>query len=212
MTNVLKRGAFTPAQIGAHGLAWFLAGLLAFDALSGNLTVNPIQAATQRTGKSALILLTLSLAMTPLNTLFGLRPALTARRPLGIYAFLFAAVHFTIFIWVDYGFQWEYIQAEILNKRYIIVGAIALLLLSLLAATSFKWWMRYLGKNWKRLHRLVYLAAPLVVLHYAWARKGDLSRLQGDIVQPLLFGLGITLLLVLRIPAVRRQVTRSHFD
>lgn len=201
----MKRWSFTPLQITAHVLAWGLAIWLVVDAWSGNLTVNPIQAATQRTGKSALILLTLSLAMTPLNTLFGLRQALPARRPFGIYAFLFAAFHFAIFIWIDYGFQWEYIQAEILDKRYILVGASALLLLGLLAATSFKWWMKRLGKDWKRLHRLVYLAAPLVVLHYAWARKGDLSTLQGDIVQPLLFGLGIASLLVLRIPAVRRR-------
>jgi methionine sulfoxide reductase heme-binding subunit len=169
--------------------------------------VNPIQAATQRTGKYALIMLVLALACTPVNTLFGWRQVLKVRRTLGLYAFLFAAAHFTIFIWIDYDFNWEFLKADILDKPYIFVGATALLILSALAFTSFRWWMKRMGKNWKLLHRLVYLAGVLVVIHYAWARKGDIFRLQGDILQPLLFGLLVMLLLVLRIPAVRRMVS-----
>lgn len=195
-------------QLLVHLLAWGLAAWLAWDAWSGNLTVNPIQAATQRTGKYALVLLVLSLACTPLNTLFGFRQALTVRRALGLYAFMFAATHFAIFIWIDYGFEWEFIQAEVLDKRYILVGAAALTILALLAATSFQWWMRRLGKRWKSLHRLVYLAAPLVVLHYAWARKGDIFRLQGDILQPLAFGAVVVLLLLVRVTAVRQRAAR----
>ena len=204
----IKRWSFTWVQVAAHLLAWGLAAWLAVDAWTGNLTVNPIQAATQRTGKYALILLTLMLAITPLNALFGLKQALPARRTLGLYAFGFAVVHFLIFIWIDYGFNWEFLKADILNKLYILAGAGALTLLTLLAATSFKWWMKKLGKNWKRLHRFVYLAAPMVALHYAWARKGDLSSLQGDIVQPLLFGLAILFLLTFRLPPLRRGLAR----
>jgi hypothetical protein len=102
----------TPFQILVHLLAWGLVAWLAWDAWTGNLTVNPIQAATQRTGKNALVLLVLSLACTPLNTLFGLRQALTVRRSLGLYAFMFAAMHFAIFIWIDYGFDWEFIRSR----------------------------------------------------------------------------------------------------
>lgn len=204
----MPRLKFTPLQILVHLLAWSLVAGLAWDAWTGNLTVNPIQAATQRTGKYALILLVFSLACTPLNTLFGWRQALTVRRTLGLYAFLFAAAHFAIFIWIDYGFNWEFIRLEIIDKRFILVGAAALLILTLLAATSFQWWMKRLGKRWKWLHRLVYLAAPLVVLHYAWARKGDLFRLQGDILQPLAFGLAVLLLLAARHPALRRRFAR----
>ncbi len=195
-------------QLAAHLLAWGLALWLAWDAWTGNLTVNPIQAATQRAGKDALILLALSLACTPLNTLFGLRQALTARRALGVYAFLFALAHFLIFIGLDYGFNWGYVYQDLADKRYIFVGLAALVILTLLAATSFQWWMKKLGKRWKKLHRLVYLAAPLVILHYAWARKGDLFRLQGDVIQPLLFGLAVALFLIVRIPAVRQRAAR----
>lgn len=205
---ILSRLKRSPLQVLVHLLAWSLAAWLAWDAWTGNLTVNPIQAATQRTGKYALILLVLSLACTPLNTLFGWRQALTVRRTLGLYAFLFAAGHFAIFIWIDYGFNWEFIRLEIIDKRFILVGAAALTILTLLAATSFQWWMKRLGKRWKTLHRLVYLAAPLVVLHYAWARKGDLLRLQGDILQPLAFGLVVALLLLTRLPALRKQAVK----
>jgi sulfoxide reductase heme-binding subunit YedZ len=199
---------FTPLQILVHLLAWGLAAWLAWDAWTGNLTVNPIQAAEQRTGKYALVLLVLSLACTPLNTLFGMRQAITVRRSLGLYAFMFAVLHFTIFIWIDYGFNWEFLLADIRNKLYIFVGLTALVMLSLLAATSTKWWMKRLGKRWKALHKLVYLAGPLVVLHYAWARKGDIFRLQGDIVQPLAFGIVVALLLLIRLPALRRGAVR----
>jgi sulfoxide reductase heme-binding subunit YedZ len=121
---------------------------------------------------------------------------------------MFAAMHFVIFIGIDYGFDWEFLRLDIINKRYILVGATALIILTLLAATSFRWWMKRLGKRWKALHRLIYLAAPLVVLHYAWARKGDIFRLQGDILQPLAFGVVVALLLLARLPALRRGAVR----
>jgi sulfoxide reductase heme-binding subunit YedZ len=197
-----------PLQILVHVLAWGLAAWLAWDAWTGNLTVNPIQAAEQRTGKYALILLVLSLACTPLNTMFGFRQAITVRRSLGLYAFLFAATHFAIFIWIDYGLNLEFLLADISDKLYIFVGLTALVMLTLMAATSFRWWMKRLGKRWKSLHRLVYLAAPLVVLHYAWARKGDLFRLQGDILQPLAFGVVVALLLLARLPALRKRAVK----
>ena len=202
---------FTPLQWAVHALAWTLLAWLVWDYYTGNLTVNPIQAATQRTGKIALIMLVLSLSCTPLNTLFGWRQALTVRRPLGLYAFLFAATHFVIFTGVDYQFNWEYLKPEILEKRFIFVGLASLTILFMLAVTSFRWWEKRLGKNWKRLHRLVYLAGGLVILHYAWAKKGDIFRLKGDILQPLLFGLLVTLLLILRIPMVRSFVSKLRW-
>jgi sulfoxide reductase heme-binding subunit YedZ len=187
-----------------HFSAWFLVTWLVTDYLLGNLTINPIQAATQRTGKYALIFLILSLACTPLNTLFGMRQVLAQRRWLGLYAFMFAAIHLTIFIGWDYGFDFSLLSIEFLQKRYVIVGSAAFLILFPLAITSFRWWLKRLGKKWKWLHRLVYLAGGLVIIHYAWAKKGDLFRLQGDIWQPLLFGLLLIFLLVLRIPPVRK--------
>jgi sulfoxide reductase heme-binding subunit YedZ len=207
----------TVLRAAVHLTAWLLAAWLAWDYLNGNLTVNPIQAATQRTGKYALVFLVLSLSCTPLNTLFGFRPAISVRRTLGLYAFLFAASHFLMFAGVDFRFDWGLLKLELVEKRYVLVGAAALTILSALALTSFRWWMKRLGKNWKRLHRLVYLASLLVIVHFAWAKKGDLLRLQGDILQPLAFGALILVLLVLRLPAARRafsglrqRVTRSR--
>jgi sulfoxide reductase heme-binding subunit YedZ len=199
---------FTTLQIAVHLAAWGLLAWLVWDAITGNLTINPIQAATQRTGKYALVFLVSSLACTPLHTLFGFRQVLKARRALGLYAFMFAAIHFAIFVWLDYGFDWVLLQEAVFEKRFVLVGLTALSILLALAFTSFKYWMKRMGKNWKRLHKLVYLAGGLVIVHYAWAVKGDVLNLQGDIFQPLAFGILVTLLFVMRIPAVRRGITR----
>jgi sulfoxide reductase heme-binding subunit YedZ len=102
------------------------------------------------------------------------------------------------------------LRADLDTKPFIWVGASALLILSALAATSFVVWKRRLGKNWKRLHRLVYVAVLLVVVHFAWARKANLATLSGDIVWPLVAGAVAIVLLVLRMPAVRRWVARRR--
>jgi sulfoxide reductase heme-binding subunit YedZ len=206
----MKRARFTPLQIIAHIAAWGLVAWLVFDFLTGNLTINPIQAATQRTGRYAIAFLALSLACTPVNTLFGLRQAISVRRTLGLYAFMFAGMHFLIFSGVDYGFDLGLIGQAIVEKNYILVGLAALTILIVLAITSFRYWMKRLGKNWKRLHRLAYLAGGLVVIHYAWAVKGDLLRLKGDIWMPLFYVLAIGLLLLVRIPPIRSATAGLH--
>ncbi len=195
-------------RILTHIGAWVPLAWLVWDFYAGNLSVNPIQDITQRTGKYALALLVLSLACTPVNTFFGFRRALTVRRTLGLYGFLYAALHFFIVIGLDYGFDWEQIYYLVFEKPYIVVGLSALLILLALAATSFKWWMKHLGQNWKRLHKLVYLAAVLVVIHYAWASKGDLLRLRGDILLPFYYALAVALLFVARLSPTRRFATR----
>ena len=129
---------------------------------------------------------------------------------MGLYAFALVAVHFSIFNVVDFGLDWSLLKFEYLERRYIFIGLVAGLILLALAVTSFKWWMKNLGKNWKRLHRFVYLAAPLVVLHYAWAKKGDIFRLQGDILAPLAAGLLVAFLLVVRIPRLRTWISNQR--
>jgi sulfoxide reductase heme-binding subunit YedZ len=200
----VKLATFLPVAV--HVGAWLPLAWLAWDASAGNLTVNPIQAAEQRTGRYALTLLVLSLSCTPLNTLFGFKPALKVRRPLGVYAFMYAAIHFSLFIGLDYGFDWFLIPGAIFEKPYTVVGLSAGVILAALAVTSFKWWMKRLGKYWKLLHRLVYLAGLLVIIHYAWAVKGDLLRLQGDILKPLLYGLLVAFLLIIRLPPIRKAI------
>ena len=174
--------------------------------LAGELTVNPYQAVEQRTGRIALIFLMLVLACTPANLLLGWRQALRHRRTLGLYAFAYASLHLLILVGLDYGWSFRLLRADLDTKPFIWVGASALLILASLAATSFVVWKRRLGKNWKRLHRLIYLAVLLGVLHFAWARKGNLTSLSGDIALPLAFGVAAVILLTLRLPAVRRWI------
>jgi sulfoxide reductase heme-binding subunit YedZ len=198
---------FTRLHLLMHLAALTPLGLLIFDAFTDNLTANPIQAATQRTGLYALSLLLVSLLVTPLYTLTRWGPVVKMRRPLGLYAFLYAAIHVSIFVGIDYAFAWNFMLREIPEKRYILVGLSAFLILAALAFTSSQYWMKRLGKSWKRLHKLVYLAGPLVILHFAWAVKGDLALLSGEVLQPLLYGLALVILLVLRLPPVRRRLS-----
>ena len=177
-------------------LAWLL-----WDYLRDDLTANPIQAITLRTGKAALILLILALAATPVNTVFGFRPAIKYRRTLGLYAFFYASLHFLIFIGLDYGFNLKLIYGAIFEKRYALIGFAAGIILFALAITSTQGWKRRLRKNWKRLHRLVYLAGILVVVHYVWLVKSDIRV-------PLAYGAVVILLLIARLPEVRKFLTR----
>ena len=197
---------YTTIQIFMHLAAWFPIARLVFEAFTGGLTANPIQHIEQRTGRAAITLLFLSLAATPLNSLFGWKEPLKRRRALGLYAFMYATIHVIIFADLDYGLAWSLIVDTVLQKPYILVGALAFLMLIPLAITSFDVWKRRLKKNWKRLHQVVYFIAPLVVLHYAWGKKGNFFALQGDILLPLIYGLVFLLLMTLRIPAVRRFI------
>jgi sulfoxide reductase heme-binding subunit YedZ len=162
----------------------------------GLFLVDPVREITTRTGRTALILLVLTLACTPLNTLFGFKRGLRVRRALGLYTLLYVSLHFATFVWLDYGFDLSLLQEAIFAQRYVVVGFAAGLILLVLAITSTRGWQRRLGKNWKRLHRLIYLASVLAVVHFAWLVK--------DLRVPLRYGVVVALLLVLRIPRVRR--------
>jgi sulfoxide reductase heme-binding subunit YedZ len=204
MKSLFKR--YTPLQIAVHIYAWSALIHIAFDFLTGNISANPIQELEQRTGRHAITLLVLSLACTPLNSLFGWRELIKRRRALGLYAFMYATIHVIIFVDLDYGLAWSLIIQTILEKPYIIVGVISFLMLIPLAFTSFDIWKRRLRKNWKRIHQTIYIIAPLVILHYAWGKKGDFFAFRGDIVRPLIYGLIVVVLLSFRIPAVRRSI------
>ena len=209
MKSFFKR--YTPLQIIVHIYAWSALVHLLFDMATGNLSANPIQELEQRTGRHAITLLILALACTPLNTLFKWSEPLKRRRALGLYAFMYATIHVIIFIDLDYGLAWSLIIQTIFEKPYIVVGMLSFLMLIPLAFTSFDIWKKRLGKKWKRLHQIIYLIAPLAVLHYAWGKKGDFFRLQGEIILPLIYAVIVILLLVMRIPQVRK-VTASLRD
>ncbi len=206
----MKLPSFTPLQWCVHLGAWIPLAVLAYNAWSGDLTINPIQAAEQRTGDTAITFLILSLSCTPIHLLYGYRHVLKLRRPLGLYAFMYAAIHFAIFIWLDYGFDFSLLAQEFTQKPFILVGALALVILTSLALTSFDRSKIWLGKRWKKLHRMIYAASLLAVLHFAWASKGDIFTLSGDIIRPLLAGVLVALLLCLRIPVVKRWVLSAR--
>ena len=200
----MKKLRYTPLQIIMHVYAWSALLHLLFDYFLGNLSVNPIQDLEQRTGRAAITLLVLSLMCTPLNTLFGWKEFLKRRRALGLYAFMYVSIHVLIFLDLDYGLAWSLIIQSIVEKPYIIFGVITFLLLTPLAITSFDIWKKRLRKNWKRLHQTIYFIAPLAVLHFALSKKGDIFQLQGDVVRPLIYGLVVLILLILRIPRIRK--------
>lgn len=172
--------------------------LVLWDVWRGNIGVNPIQEYTLLTGWYALVLLILSLACTPLNTYLGWRWAIPLRKLLGLYTFLYVSIHLTIFVGLDYGFKLNLIWQNIIEKRFVLVGFAAFLILVPLAITSTKGWMRRLGKNWKRLHQWVYLASLLVIVHFVWLVKSDIRR-------PLAYGAVVVFLLLLRTPWARRM-------
>ena len=206
ISNFRWPDAFIVVRTLAHALALLPLARILFAAFTGGLSINPIQDIEQRLGRAAIALLTAALAVTPAVTLSGWRRLGKLGRPIGLYAFGYAFLHFLAFVWLDFGFNGPLLLRELREKPYILLGLFALLILTVLAITSFRWWQRKLGKAWKRLHRLVYLAGVLAVLHYGLALKGDLFRLQGNVLIPVLYGIGILILLAMRIPAVKRRL------
>ena len=183
-------------------VAVYLSGLVPLVLLvwaywSGQLGPDRIGEAMRRAGRLAVLFLMLSLTPTVVAKVFGFREVLRVRRALGLYAFMYASIHFLIFIGLDYGFELDLILLAIRDSRFILVGVAALIILGVLALTSTKGWMKRLGKNWKRLHRLVYVAGALAVWHYAWVFKELRMR-------PLVYGAALVLLLTLRLPPVVR--------
>jgi methionine sulfoxide reductase heme-binding subunit len=199
----MKKSRFTPLQIIVHIAGWIPLAQIAYDFFTRHLTANPIQAIEQRTGLQALTFLLFSLACTPLASISGWRELTLRRRALGNYGFLYAALHVFTFFVIDYGLNLAAVWRDVWNKSYIIIGALAFLMLLPLAITSFTYWMKRLGKTWKRLHKLVYIISPLVVLHFLLVVKGSLAQLQGNLAQPLLYGGIAAILLILRISKVK---------
>jgi methionine sulfoxide reductase heme-binding subunit len=201
-TGVLRLGPLQLhwLQLVVHGgvvlsLAW-----LVRQYLVGAFIVDPVREVQTYTGKAALVLLMLSLACTPLRSLTGWQALLRVRRPLGVYSFCYAALHFANYLWLDYGLDPGLLLQGIAEERYVIVGFIAGLLLLPLALTSTRGWKKRLRKNWKRLHRLVYVAGILAVVHFLWLVK--------DPQEPLRYAALLALLLALRLPPLRRAAVR----
>jgi sulfoxide reductase heme-binding subunit YedZ len=195
-------------QIAVHLGGILPAVILLFSFFTGDLTANPIQALEQRTGIIALNFLLLSLACTPVSIITGYKKIVARKKALGNYAFLYASIHFLIFIGLDYGFDLQLTLTDVGTKKFILFGLTALLLLLPLAVTSLNYWKKKLGPRWKTLHKLVYIISPIVTIHFLLSLKGDISQLQGNIVKPLVYGGVILFLLLTRIPFVKAFLAR----
>ncbi len=168
-----------------------------------NLTANPIREIQLETGRITLTLLLLSLACTPVFHASGFVPVRQWRRTLGLYAFMYACLHLLNFIGLDYGFNFPQIWGAIADKRFPLAGLAAFVILVPLALTSTRGWAERLGKNWKRLHRLVYAAAVAGVIHYVWVAKSQAST-----TAPFIYGAVLATLLLVRIPMVKKVISR----
>ena len=147
-------------------LGWLLLG-----AVTGRLGPNPAEALVRSSGDWTLRFLCVALAVTPVRISLGLPPLARLRRMLGLFVFFYVVVHFLAYSWLDKGLEFSEIAVDIAKRPFILVGFISLLLLSLLAATSWNGAVRHLGALlWQRLHRTVYLIAGLAILHFFWMR------------------------------------------
>lgn len=168
---------------------------------SGNLGVDPVRETLFHTGRAALVLLVLSLAVTPVKTISGWNQLVRARRPLGLYAFFYATLHLLTFVGLDYAFDFTFLVDGILEQPYVLVGFTAFLLLIPLAVTSTKSWQRRLGKRWKLLHKLSYLIIFLVLVHFVWLVKNVYIR-------PAIYAAIVSLLFLARWHPVKQKLLR----
>jgi len=175
--------------------------LLILDWQNDALTANPIQYLTLKTGKTALILLSITLSITPIVYVTGKKFIRQFKKTLGLYAALYAFLHFSVFVMLDYYFDWELIKDAIVEKPYVLVGFSAFVILAIMATTSTRGWKLRLKRNWKRLHRSVYLAGILVILHYTWLVKADIR-------EPLIYGAFMAIFLLIRLPFIRDRIIK----
>ena len=171
--------------------------LLGWDGYMDRLGANPIETITHATGDWTLRFLLVALLMTPLRRGFGWAWPIRIRRMLGLFAFFYATLHLFTYLWLDQFFDWGEIVLDVLDRPFITVGMLAYVLLLPLAATSNRYMTRRLGRRWKALHRLAYVVPALGVLHFWWLVKADVR-------EPLLYGVLLALLLILRLPALRQ--------
>ena len=186
MTRIvlIKRIAFCAALIPAAQLA--------YRAYGGNLTANPIEFITHKTGDAAVMLLVITLVVTPLRRLTGWNQLIQLRRMLGLFAFFYGTLHLLTWAVVDKYFDVQTMVQDVFERPFITIGMATWLLLLPLAVTSTKGMIRRLGRRWQLLHRLAYVAAITAVIHFWWGVKADIR-------EPRLWALALTVLLGFRL-------------
>jgi sulfoxide reductase heme-binding subunit YedZ len=168
--------------------------------------VDPLEFITRGTGDWTLYFLCITLAVTPLRKLSGWNWLIKLRRMLGLYTFFYGLLHFTTFLWFDHFFDVQAMWKDVLKRPFITVGFIAFVLLIPLALTSTNGMIKRLGgKRWQWLHRLIYVIAPLAILHFWWMKAG-----KHNFTQPIIFGTVLGVLLLARLywwVTTRRNMT-----
>lgn len=167
--------------------------ILVYRGVTGGLGANPIKAITHFTGDWTLNFLLITLAVTPLRRLTGYNRLIRYRRMLGLFTFFYACQHFLTYLVLDQFFDWGAIGRDVVKRPYITVGFAAFVLLIPLAVTSTRRMTQRLGNNWRKLHRSIYLIGTLGVIHYLWLVKADIRP-------PLIYGIILAILLLLRMP------------
>lgn len=181
-------------------LAWMICG--AFGWLGQTLGPDPVKRLEHFCGQTALNFLMVTLVVSPLRELARLPNLLRLRRMLGLFAFFYVLLHFTIYVVLDQELSFHSVIADIAKRPYITIGFAALLMLIPLAVTSTNRMMRRLGRRWQKLHRLIYVIAVLGVWHYYWQVKRDVR-------EPLLYAVILAVLLGYRYFRWRRQRARA---
>jgi sulfoxide reductase heme-binding subunit YedZ len=189
----------------------FVLALLPLDRLiwlgfTDGLGANPIEFITRSTGTWALVFLCLTLGMTPLRLISHSTAWIRYRRMLGLFSFFYACIHFGIWLWLDQNFDLIEMLKDVVKRPFITMGFISFVLLIPLAMTSTHWAQQKLGRRWMQLHRIVYLIAATVVLHYWWHKAG-----KNDFDTVTIYAIVLSLLLCCRIPFIRKLLSkRSH--
>ena len=166
--------------------------------VTDHLEAEPVKGMEHFTGRTALVILFVTLCITPLRRLTGWNGIIKVRRLIGLFAFFYAVIHFTIFLVFDLELSFGRLAGEVVKRPYITVGFSALLMLTALAITSPQVMVRKLGgKRWRALHRLIYLAAAAGVLHFTWAQKKDIRL-------PLIYAAVLAVILATRLIPGRR--------
>ena len=172
-----------------------------YEAWSFALGPDPGKVLVDRLGLGALILLLVTLSMTPLHKLTGWTGWIAVRRQLGLWCFAYVVLHLCACLFFVLGLDWSQLGVELSKRPYIIVGSLGFLCLLALAVTSNRYSQKRLGVRWKKLHRLVYLVLGLGLLHMLWIVRADLKEWA-------IYAFIGTSLLALRIPAVKRRIPR----
>ncbi|WP_374517031.1 protein-methionine-sulfoxide reductase heme-binding subunit MsrQ [Undibacterium squillarum] len=194
------------AAVSRWKIAVFLLALLPLIrivvwAVLDKMGANPLEWMTRNTGSWAIYILLLTLAITPLRRISGWNWLQKFRRMLGLFAFFYASLHLTMYIWFDHFFEWETIWPDIIKRPFVLAGMVSWGMMLALAISSPQAVLRWMGgKRWQRLHQLMYVLVPVAVLHVYWMKAG-----KHDFFWPAVYG-GITVVLLgLRIWFARRS-------